>query len=63
MDKNEEITLESIVNHNDRLLNHKRNSYENNSTNDIVVKGTSNEDADKKLEDLKEKMLETVKGE
>ena len=27
------------------------------------VKGTSNEDADKKLEDLKEKMLETVKGE
>ena len=26
------------------------------------VKGTSNEDADKKLEDLKEKMLETVKG-
>lgn len=47
MDKNEEITLESIVNHNDRLLNHKRNSYENNSTNAIVVKGTSNEEKTK----------------
>ena len=45
MDTNEEITLESIVNHNDRLLNIKRNPDEKNSA--LVVKGTSNEEKTK----------------
>ena len=60
MDKNEEITLENIVNHNDRLLNHKRNSYENNSTNAIVVKGTSNEEKTKEQNMHNEEMRELL---
>lgn len=47
MDNKEIVSLESIVNHNEKLLNMKRNPPDEKNSNALVVKGTTNEEKTK----------------